>query len=813
MPAPRRVSRVLLALMFFFSGAFALIYEVIWQRQFALLFGSGAPATAIVLAAYFAGLGLGSFAFGRWRPEWKALKTYAVFELAVAAGALLVTPVVAVYAAWYPHIISVFAQNGVALLATKSVLAFAAVVIPTAAMGGTLPTLAELVDAGNEHLGLNVGWLYAVNTAGAALGAAAFPFILLRLLGSHGTVLFCATGNLVIAGVAFWMSKGWVDMRGSPKPETSRKSGMQPRVVLLLAFLSGAGTFALQVLWNRAFAQVHENSIYSFALIAIVFIAAIAFGAQAARLLLRRGVSIERSFGVGWIVGGIAVGFSPALFVKLTNGLAYLDGRASWSGLAVKGASMIMVPVALLSLGLPLLLERAGDISQRRGGEIVGTILAVNIGGSIIGALLAGFALPAWIGLWNAMIATGAMFAIAGVWLFWKASHSRLVAIVAVGVLGWLQQRTDLPRVRIEAKRGESLLGLEEGAYGIAAVTERAGSRRLKLNNHYTLGGTFATGDERLQAHIPLLLHAAPRRGVFLGFGTGITAGGALFHSNLSVQAVELVPEVSELAARHFAEGNGGFHGRANTKVVINDARNFLRATEEKFDVIVSDIVVPWQPGESALYTVEYFEAAKRSLNTNGVFCAWVPAFQMGEGEFNILVRTFLSVFGRVQVWRGDFSPTRPALGLVGTDMPLDAQVIQRRMAEMADDPANPHLRDARGMWMYFVGVVRSEDIEERRINSEDRPWLELFAPWRERRGGSFVGRKLAEWESRLTPETERWTSELSADAASGYKGGRMMVEWTQAMSQGNQLRASEIQGRMRRVLGDETYRLIFGLP
>jgi spermidine synthase len=360
-------------------------------------------------------------------------------------------------------------------------------------------------------------------------------------------------------------------------------------------------------------------------------------------------------------------------------------------------------------------------------------------------------------------------------------------------------------------QRGERLLAVEEGAYGIAAVTERAGSRRLKLNNHYTLGGTFATGDERLQAHLPLLLHPHPRRVVFLGFGTGITAGGALFHSNVSVQAVELAPEVTRLAATYFAEANGNFHTRSNTQLALDDARNFLRGTRETFDVIVSDIVVPWQPGEAALYTVEHFSAAKRALNKDGIFCVWAPAFQLGETEFKILVRTFLTVFGSAQLWRGDFSPTRPAVALVASDRPLQTEAMARRIFGTTD-PANPHLNHARGLWLHFVGAVSGENLEERRINSEDRPWLELLAPLREGAGGFFVGRKLASFEAEFATEAERWTAQVSGDALAGYRGGRLMVEWTQATFDGDQRRAQEIQARMREVLGDELYRLLFGL-
>ena len=807
---PARAYRILLSLVFFFSGAIALVYEVIWQRQFALLFGSGAPATAIVLGAYFAGLGLGSFVFGKWGRRWgKALTIYAGLEVVAGLGAFMVAPILAMYAVWYPAIMSDFAHGGAGLLAVKGVLAFGAVLIPTAAMGGTLPMLAELVDAGSEDLGLNVGRLYAVNTAGAALGAAAFPFILLRFLGAHGSVLVCAAGNVAIAGVALWMRKKWPETivrRRAKAVERSDGKGL-----LLLAFVSGAGIFALQVLWNRAFAQVHENSIYSFAIIVTTFILAIALGAQVARWLLRKGVSVERGLGLAWIIGGAATGFCPALLVWMTDGLGYLGGSAGWGTLMLRAASLILLPTVLLSVGLPLLFEKAGrTIVERSGGEITGRILAVNIAGSIAGALLAGFLLPAWMGVWNAMIATGTALAAAGGCMLWKAPAARIAAMLGVAALGWLQQSEDLPRVQVDVKRGERLLAAEEGAYGIAAVTERAGSRRLKLNNHYTLGGTFATGDERLQAHLPLLVHPKPRRVVFLGFGTGITAGGALFHSNVNVRAVELAPEVTRLASRYFAEANGNFHTRSNAQLIVDDARNFLRGTREKFDVIVSDIVVPWQQGEAALYTVEHFAAAKQALNTNGVFCLWAPAFQLGEAEFQILIRTFLTVFGSAQVWRGDFSPTRPALALIASERALEAEAIGRRVSEMAD-PANPHLSHARGLWLYFVGIVRGEDVQEKRINSEDRPWLELLAPLQEG-SGFFVGRKLANWEAHFVTEAERLTAHLSVDAAAGYRGGRLMVEWTQATFEGDRRRADEVQARMREVLGDEIYRLIFGL-
>ncbi len=821
MPASRSTAPVLLGLLFFGSGAIALVYEVLWQRQFALLFGSGAPATATVLAAYFTGLGLGSVVFRKWRSSWGApLRLYAVLEFAIAAGALLVIPVLSLYDSRYPAIVSRFGDNAVALLLLKGLLATAAILVPTAAMGGMLPVLAELVDQGKEHLGLNVGWLYAVNTAGAALGAMAVPLVLLPTLGTRWTMLVCAAANALIALAALSMRSRW-PVGALEAGEKRVNFGIDPsqgtRLWLFLAFVSGMGIFALQVLWNRAFAQVHENSIYSFAMIVTLFLLAIALGAQLARWLLRKGARFERSFGGAWVIGGLAVGFCPMLFVKLTDELSYLPAASDWGKYVVSlltlGAGLILLPTAALAMGLPLLMEQFGTVRKESAAGVIGRILAVNIAGSILGSLLAGFVLPKWLGLWRGMIAVAGLFACLGVWILCKSMATRMPATLAVIAVIWMQATADLPNTHLDAKHGEQLLVVREGPHGIVAVTERAHSRRLKLNNHYTLGGTFATGDERMQAHIPLLLHPQPQRIAFLGLGTGITAGGALFHPGLNIEAVELVPEVVRVAADYFATENGNFCTQPYARLIIDDARNFLRGSRATFDVIITDIVVPWQQGEAALYTIEHFAAARRRLNTNGVFCVWLPTFQLGDTELRILLRTFTSVFGTAQIWRGDFSPNRPALALIATRNELNPAVVQRRLSEMRPDLTNPHLQDPRAFWMHFVGVVRHEEVTETRTNSEDRPWLELLTPLRRRDDDFMTGRKLIDWQLHFSKQAERFTRDLSPEAASGYEAGQLMVEFTLAVFQNNRQRAAEMQARIRELVGERTFGILFGVP
>ncbi len=812
--------------MLFVSGAIALVYEVVWQRQFALVLGSGAPATAAVLAAYFAGLGLGSLIVGRCAKRWsRPLRAYALLELGVGGGALLVAPAISWFEAGYPALFATLAEWPAGFAAVRGAVVFAAVLIPTFCMGGTLPLLGALVDQRRQRLGLTAGWLYVANTAGAGLGALAMPFWLLPRLGLADTTLLCAAANVGLAGAAWWL-----DARTGPmaSPEKAREesaagAGQKDDATLVLAAISGAVTFALQVWWNRAFAQVHENSMYSFALIVAAVILALALGAQLARIGLKWGVAPRRLLGGAWIAAGLVVVGAPGLFLKLTGGMGYLPGSAGWAGhagsLAGLAAVLVLPAMALLGVGLPAIMEDAGRGPARDVGRVLGRLLAANIAGSVAGALVAGFVLPRWVGLWSAMIGGGALLVAAGIWQARGVSVKTGYALLAAwAVTWWPIAQLELPRVRLAADGTERLVSLAEGTHGITAVVERAGSRRLKLNNHYALGGTASTGDERMQAHVPLLLHPQPRRVAFLGVGTGITAGGALFHPVEELTAIELVSEAIAAARAHFREANGGVLDDPRTRVVVDDARHVLRGSPEKFDVIVGDLVVPWRLGEGALFTLEQFEAARGALAPGGLFCQWVPLFQLSETEATILMRTFLTVFPRALVWRGDFSPTEPAIALIGgaEGFALEAAVVRRRVAELRSDATNTTLKAPTAVWMNWVGWLEARDLaaEETRINREDRPWIELLGPLAHggaRRDALFTGRRLQAWldgvHARSRAEIEAL---LPAEDARATEAGSAFGELVLGLAERDERGVRAAQERMERLLPVETLRQLF---
>ncbi|HSL24457.1 MAG TPA: methyltransferase domain-containing protein [Vicinamibacterales bacterium] len=794
-----------LHILFFLSGAAALAYEVLWMRRFSVLLGATAPAVAAALTAFFIGLGFGSYLLGRLAPRLtRPLRVFAALELLTALSALAVEPFLRAVQPAYAWLYDASGESVALRLTLSVVVAVLAVLVPATCMGGTLPVLAQFVAASAQSLGVRAGGLYAVNTLGAACGALTVPVVLLPYLGAPGALAAAVTASLVIAAGALLLARAPETRSaaieegtrpakaapGSPRPKLKAAPGAPkpkakaardtPRPLgggtLALAFLSGAITLALEALATRAFALVHENSVYSFATVVAVFLAGLGSGAALARAALQRGAAARGLVAFGWAGAGAWMVVLPALFVRAT-GLDYLAGGrlfAHEAHLAALVAAALLAPSFLLGLVLPALMEEEGQISCE-GGPAVGSVLAANTAGAIVGPLLALFALAPATGLWTAVSLLGALsIACAGIASrgAGRAVRGALAAAVAIASVAFLVVPPgSLPPMKLSGT--DRLLDLREGPFGSVAVVEHEGHRRIKLNNFYVLGGSAAAGDERLQGHIPLLLHPRPERVAYLGLGTGISLSAIRFHPVREVLALELVPEVVSAARDWFGEANHHVLDDPRVRIREEDARSYVAATRKRFDVVVGDLVVPWRRGESSLYTRDSFEAVRRVLAPGGLYCQWVPLYQISETEFDSIAASFLDVFPRTTLWRGDFNAGQAVVALVGhTDTRgLDARNADARTRALAAAPdrSNPYLSHPAGLWLYCVGPL---DPTQQRFRSAPRnrdasPWVELASPRLHLRiasgeAAAFVARPL---KARLDEISSRPLAGTAADS------------------------------------------------
>jgi spermidine synthase len=758
---------VALHALFFLSGAAALAYEVLWMRRFAVLLGATAPAVAAAISAFFVGFGLGSLLLGRLAPRLRRpLRAFAVLEIVTGVSALGVDPVLR---AAQPVLgwLSDAPGGGLALLlGAKVAVAMIAVLIPATAMGGTLPVLAQFLAPRAESLGVRSGGLYAVNTFGACAGAMAVPAVLLPFLGATGALGAAITVNLLVAAGALLLDHLQGDSslglphtlsrRAPPQRITARRPS---RDTLMLAAASGAIALALEALASRAFALIHENSVYSFATVVAVLLAGLAGGAAVARLALRRGIPPRTLASLGWAGAGVWIVLLPALFVRST-GLDYLTGARLLGHevhLALLAGAALLAPGVLLGVVLPALMQEEGDV-EGEGGPAVGAILGANTAGAIAGPPVALFVLAPATGLWTAVSLLGACAILGAVIAARGAGRTTrrtVTAAVVVAIVACLVTApASLPALKLSGR--DRLLHLSEGAFGSVAVVEHDGHRRIKLNNFYVLGGTHAAGDERLQGHIPLLLHPQPDRVAFLGLGTGISLSAIRFHPVRDALALELVPEVADAAREWFGESNLDVLADPRARVRTEDARSYIAATRNRFDVVVGDLVVPWRRGESSLYTRDSFAAVRRTLAPGGLYCQWVPLYQISEAEFDSIAASFLDVFPQTTLWRGDFSAGQAAVALIGHTDPggLDAARADARARALTANPdrGNPFLAHPAGLWLYFVGPLDAADDRFRSAvrNRDANPWVELAGPALHLRiqsgeAAPFIGRPLKE--------------------------------------------------------------------
>jgi spermidine synthase len=186
---------------------------------------------------------------------------------------------------------------------------------------------------------------------------------------------------------------------------------------------------------------------------------------------------------------------------------------------------------------------------------------------------------------------------------------------------------------------------------------------RLRINNRQQEGSSASLFVDGRQALLPMLLHPSPRRALFLGLGTGVTAATAAQAAEVEVHAVELLPEVIAASPR-FTEALG--LDASTLRVMAGDARRHVRAAAAHYDVIVSDNFHPARSGSGALYTREHFEAVRERLADGGLFCQWLPLHQLDLASLRSVVRSFLVAYPDATAILASNSLETPVIGLVG---------------------------------------------------------------------------------------------------------------------------------------------------
>ena len=730
---------VLVYCVFFLSGMAGLIYEISWSRQIGLLFGHTVQAASTVLASYFAGMGLGYLFGGAIAKRVNPLVGYAVAEFMIGAWAIAVPVLIqasesSTFSPWLSD------PSWSWQIFVRSVFSFTILLPATISMGVTLPLMAEFLSGVGDRRKTfsHIGVAYALNTFGALAGTVLATFYLLINVGVCGSSYIGVVLSILCGLLALLISK----------PASSATAQLQPRqqenivlpsssrwLLLTLAFVSGFGTLALQVLYTRMFALVFHNSTYTFGVVVAVFLAALAAGAAVASWL-QRFVDARLLAGITTGIGAILTLGAIIGFAEYTQ-LKYFSSGSSF-GEYIAGAFLLVsatIGPAIFCLGtlLPLVWSLA-DVSNSAG-SIVGRLTSLNTLGAAIGALFASYFMLVFIGLWASIVFIAGLFLLCSVFLLHQANRKKLatVFIVAffISAVASLQSPSDAEYALTEL--GEEVVKRFPSPYGWIDVVKLEDSSVFKIrqNLHYRFGRTGSNVREFRQAHIPLFLHPDPHSVLFLGLGTGMTAGGAIPHAGLeSIEAVELIPEVVD-AVRMLKDYNYDIIDHPKSRIHVDDARHFLLSRDNTYDVIVSDLFVPWESESGYLYTVEHYEVSLERLNENGIFCQWLPMYQIGKEEFGSIANSFAKVFPHTTIWWGQLSNRKPVLALVGSRGPIkiNADRLAARIKSFNENrqAVDSHVSSVKRFWQHYAGDWTPNS--ESGLNRDEFPRVEFLTP------------------------------------------------------------------------------------
>jgi spermidine synthase len=671
----------------FLSGTGALIFETLWLRLSGLAFGNSIWAAALILSSFMAGLALGnalaaSSRIRRWRP----LHFYAVLELLVAFFGCTIVFVLPVVGDLMRPVWQMLWNYQPMLLGLRFVVSFLILLVPTTAMGLTLPVIIEDPLLRETEFGRAIGFLYGSNTLGAMLGAVLGEAYLIGAFGLYGTSVTAGATVCIAAAIALSVARFGMAryVTGSKSAEAFAQlkfplsfdvSYRPPWRLLFVSFGTGLIFLALEVIWFRFLRLYVASSPTAFAIMLAVVLAGIGVGGLVAGVVYRSSRRSNQTLLILLLAAAILVLLSyllfPGEFIRAATGV--FDLR--WWQVAVLCLAL-MFPVALVSgILFPVI---AAEVQARVGDRMNSTGVAtlLNTAGAAIGPLVASFVLLPTLGYQTSLICCAAGYALLSLLVTDRApwSFRRPIAIVVVGL--WATLILGLvffPYGRAAAHFAHASRPYEvddEGHVLARVVKQVEGTSdtwqllrrdlfgepyyyRL-LSDAFSMSATNPRNQRymRLFAYLPLAFNPAAEDVLLLCYGCGVTADAFTRKSTVErIDVVDISKEVFALA--DFYSGTNYSNPLRDPRVhaIVQDGRFFLQASPQQYDIISGEPPPPKIAGAVNLYTQEFFSLMRSRLTENGIATFWLPINQLKVEETKAILRAFHNAFPNALVW------------------------------------------------------------------------------------------------------------------------------------------------------------------
>jgi len=674
--------------LFFFSGATALVYEVVWSKFLSQMLGSTIYAQTVVLAAFMGGLALGNAIFGR-RSDRMAhpVRAYGVLEIIIGIYSLFFPLLDRIADKIFILVGSPIVEHSGLLLVVKALLSVGLLIGPTILMGGTLPLLAAWLQKSSLDAGRRSARFYSVNSLGAVAGAAGAGFWLVQSYGMIRTLQITAAINVLVGVSAILLSRPVeTEPQTAPTPDQPIEpadSAEWTHGAGLLVACTGAVSMGLELLASRSLALIFGSSLQSFAVVLIAFILGIGLG-SAWIASPRRARSSER---MAILLLCIAAAWTAILVINIGHwvdfyriartGLARTPVGYVFHELLTTGIALVVLglPAAWIGAVLPLVIRGVSRDGADLGAK-VGRLLTWNTLGAVCGTLITGFFLMPGIGLRNAFAVLALMLALVSLVMalrqFWLMGLAGCVIVCALagsififGGKDWQYAMSSgvfrvwetkfNPQLMQLRKDHIKLLYYEDGADATVSVEQVDGiigppEIGLRINGKPDAGTQLDLSNQLLLGHLPLLSKPGSKDVFVLGLASGMTAGAVLAHPVERLDIAENCEPV--VKASHYFDG-WNRHALADPRTHLwrEDARTVLKLHNQKYDTIITEPSNPWTVGVGSVFSREFYELAASRLKPGGLMTQWFHLYETQDGVVELVLRTFRSVFPYIEVW------------------------------------------------------------------------------------------------------------------------------------------------------------------
>ncbi len=658
----------------FFSGFSALVYQVVWQRYLAILIGSEAKSSSVVISVFLIGLALGYFFFGKlMEKDWtryQSMKFYGYIEL-----------VAAVYALCFPIMFQYFKAVSFAgpnYFVFDIFIVGMCILFPTFLMGGSIPILTTVLPDAPEKVNPTHAKIYGWNTLGACLGVFLGGFYLIPEFGLPYSMLIAGTINFVLS---FIFLANTLEGKAHQTQSVKRIDNvLSTSMVYLLVFVVGVITISLEVVLMRLVGLSIGSSNMVFPIVLSIFIFGLGLGSLNLPDLKNSDGLYFRLTSVAalWTLVFLTVPFWGAWASQIRVSLTMLPTNyfVFYFLLLIMFFIIFFLPVFFLGQVLPIaysLLDKTGEDY----GKKCGYLYSFNTIGTAVGGIFFGYLLLYFVNLemtfrLNILIlaALSASFSL----IENKKKFSLVAALVFVFILFPKWDRTNhivgvfrkvtpdntmfkglfnltkddlkevqffndgpnstvsilkYPKVLSEQSTKETLktLGLETSV----AVIMNGKSDGDTLGDFSTMYFTGA---------LPYFFSkkSEDMKTAVVGFGTGLSAG--VLAQSKKVKSIDLLEISYELLqARKFTKG-ANFEADDHKKInfIHTDAFRHFTRYKNKYDLIVTEPSNPWVTGVENLFTNDFLELAKSKLTDDGILAMW---FQRYDSD-NIVVKAIL---------------------------------------------------------------------------------------------------------------------------------------------------------------------------